>query len=138
MNRTVTRARGSRFRGGLPKVDDKQAAGRATKTVILGPCKHDVDYGAPLPKRGDLIWCHKCRDYRVVLLLQSSFKAKCRDCQYSRTFGRAMFAADKAARRHTQKMGHTVDRYDGSALQWTSTVQQEELTLELPSDDPPY
>jgi hypothetical protein len=106
------------------------------RTALLS-CKHLQEF-KPRPEIGDDVWCRLCRDYRKVLVLQSDYRARCRDCRYSRPFGRAMWAADQAARKHGDAKGHTVDRYDGTTLEWTYTPggeHGEQLSIE---DIPPF
>jgi hypothetical protein len=113
--------------------------GPPVRTAIMSVCMHKNEL-RPTPALGDEVWCSRCREYRKVILLQSEYRARCRECRYSRTFGRASFAADKAARAHGDRTGHAVDRFDGSTLEWTyrkgaGTV---ELTLDTVGDEPPY
>lgn len=129
VNRTVPRAVGDMARPG---------ARDPGRSALLGTCQHIQEYRPP-PKVGDMVFCRKCHEYRPVLLLQSEHRAKCRSCNYSRQFGRAMWAADKAARKHGDAKGHTVDRYDGTTLQWTySPGGPEQLSIDNVNDDPPY
>lgn len=100
-------------------------------------CRHTQEF-RPAPEIGDEVYCRRCHGYRHVLALQSDYRARCRDCNYSRPFGRAMFAADGAARRHGDKKGHTVDRYDGSKLEWTyEPGGPQQLTIES-AEEPPF
>lgn len=134
-NLTVTRYRGFVNRAAI---NDRAAGSPLVKTAVL-KCHHEVEYGSPLPNRGDMVYCNKCRDYSVVLLLQASYKVKCRDCKYSRSFARAHFAADSAGNKHCRFKGHTVELLDGSNVIHTFTPSGGTIEIPLPAgdDDPP-
>ena len=112
------------------------------RTALL-TCRHLQEFRPP-PVIGDTVYCHRCRDYRDVVVLQSDYAVRCRGCKYGRKFGRAMWAADQSARKHGELRGHVVDRYDGTTLEWTYTPggDGEQLALGMANgvgskDDPP-
>lgn len=114
------------------------AIGPAIKSAVLAVCGHTREF-RPMPAIDDEVWCKPCGVYRKVILLQANYSVRCRDCRYSRGFARALFAADKACRAHGERTGHTVDRYDGSKVEWTHTASAGtiELSLDAVDDDPP-
>jgi len=133
MRRTGSRIAPRARAGGAARAGSHDPA----RTALLN-CRHLQEFRPP-PHIGDEVYCQRCKDYRHVIVLQSDYRARCRDCNYSRKFGRTMFMADRAARNHGDKTGHTVDRYDGSKLEWTYTPGETAHGEQLALDDiPPF
>jgi len=132
----MTQRKGSRIAPRPIGAMDGRVHRDPARTALLN-CRHTQEF-RPGPSIGDEVYCQRCRDYRHVVALQSDYTLKCRGCRYGRKFGRAMFAADASARRHGESKGHTVDRYDGSTLQWTYVPGgPEQLTIDA-AEDPPF
>ena len=100
-------------------------------------CHHSNDFSKPWPVIGDMVWCSSCREYSRVILVSTVYSARCRDCVYSRSFGRAHFAANQGAREHSQKKGHTVDLRDGGKVEHTYEASGGTLLL-IDPDAPPF
>lgn len=74
-------------------------------------CGHHLeDYPAPLPRKGDEIWCRKCGDYRFAHTdTEPDYKARCQECTYSRYTGQDEAYAKLFATKHGQLTGHLVE-----------------------------
>lgn len=96
---------------------------RQTRSLIVLSCLHTIIFDPPLPKRGELVYCRRCEDYRGAATLPESYRIECRDCfnpvsKGSRTeFGGNTLAAEIAADKHARrKPGHRVRVLNGDAL----------------------
>lgn len=80
------------------------------KVTLLCQCVLEMDV---LPNFGDRLYCHKHEDMSNVMHIEQ-WKAKCRDCKYTRRTSDFDTAAAIAAK-HADKLGHVliVQRPDG-------------------------
>lgn len=80
--------------------------------IALLTCDCHIKFPLPAPKVGDLVWCTRHHDVRVVSV-DAEWRVKCRDCRYSRPFGAAELTAMTAGSKHGLIKRHTVDVYRG-------------------------
>lgn len=106
--------------------------------VIL-QCLHHIVFPMSPPKRGELILCRRCGDYKTVIVTESAYKVRCKGCRYTRLFGVAKLKAEGAAIKHRQRYPwHVVQLWDGKDIVHT---YQGDLQATLPLDtlgDPPF
>ncbi len=83
---------------------------RLKRTIQLS-CKHTVDFEAPVPKIGEIIYCRRCQTSRIVEQRTDTYYVKCTKagCPYGRNYGSDAGEARLAAWRHVQKFhSHSV------------------------------
>jgi hypothetical protein len=112
---------------------------RQTHQVEL-ECHHTLLFSTPVPKRGEMLWCIRCRKERMVIAAPEQIRIRCRNCRLSRMFGQGKVTAECAAASHRRRHpDHIVDIKDGLAVIATygETQQRQQMALPYGSDDPP-
>ncbi len=73
-------------------------------------CRHYREFdSAHAPKKGDDMWCFRCRTWGKCESLTKEFKIWCRGCKWSRGFGRNRLQAEiKASKHHNKFPEHEV------------------------------
>lgn len=73
-------------------------------------CRHYREFdSAHAPKKGDDMWCFRCRTWGKCESLTKEFKIWCRGCKWSRGFGRNRLQAEiKASKHHNRFPEHEV------------------------------
>lgn len=95
-------------------------------------CQHEASFIAPAPRKGDIVYCRRCGDYRHVLSAEHEYTVKCDSCRLGRRFGQDLGAARLVASRHVVlQPGHTVSVMNGERLQETVATSLEQGMLEL-------
>ena len=85
-------------------------------------CRHYREFDSShAPKKGDDMWCFRCRTWGKCESLNKEFKVWCRGCKWSRGFGRNRLQAEiKASKHHNRFPEHEVWLAEGSDVvhQW--------------------
>lgn len=74
-------------------------------------CGCEKVYTIAPPRIGDRVVCNKHWRGATVKEVRGQWTAQCRNCQMNRGFGAVAMNADKYARRHVERTGHTVNVY---------------------------
>lgn len=86
---------------------------RRLTRVILGGCSHELRYGLHTPSLGETITCFFCnRPRRVIGKRLAYWQARCRDCDWTETFGAKKTQCRDKARMHAKGKTHVVDVID--------------------------
>lgn len=85
------------------------AEARATpKRMGVLSCNHEALFESPFPVFGDIVYCRRCRDYKVMQSLQQPYSIRCDHCTLSRTFGEDLLRAERTAGKHVAKYSQAV------------------------------
>lgn len=106
--------------------------------LVQFDCKHTLNFSAPCPQLGDVLWCQRCRAERTINIAVNEYKIRCTVCALSRKFGTAKLEATVAVARHRMKFpDHIVDLYNGRKKIDTVGGRNPTVTLMLPESDSP-
>ena len=105
-------------------------ASYATYLATVMPCKHVVEY-APIPHKGDVLWCYRCHDYRRCVHVEKPWRMHCVTCDlvnyYAMDTGRLLRWGIRHLR---ENPGHVVYRKRGEG--------EQELVGGSPQDPLPF
>lgn len=88
-------------------------------------CNHARLYAEPAPVIGDEVFCVRCDGMATVTSAPDEWRARCRDCNYSRSFGASKLTAERLGTRHwNRKKHHVVDILNGKRVD--STIGDED------------
>lgn len=98
--------------------------------VYLEPCHH-VQYYDPTPRKGDMVWCIRCDNYRIYMGKVAEWWVKCTHygCAYSRHYGADEDSARRAAGTHARSMLHELELRFGGVLRDTIRFNQPTLPI---------
>lgn len=86
-------------------------------------CTHEVRYSRGEPSPGDIVFCTKCYDYKVILHCGERYGANCRHCKYARSYG-GPISAMTFAEKHSRKFSlHVIDVYGPNGFHQEVTTQ---------------
>jgi hypothetical protein len=109
--------------------------------VILS-CGHDNQYREPAPHDGDLLWCYKCSDHKIVEKVGQKFRVKCvrAGCTYTKRTGMSQRHAEQFAAKHHFDRKHPVNVYDGYKLvsKYRGEPNPDQLELQFDNEVPPF
>lgn len=98
-------------------------------------CTHAPLFTMPYPKRGDTVWCERCRGYQDVAgesQKMDEYGYRCRDCKSARTTGKARLQAELQGARHSRShITHTVEVIYGDEVLRTFAGLDLQATIEV-------
>ncbi len=84
---------------------------------------------------GEEVMCPFCRDYRFILKVSAGYRVKCASCTYGRTFGAALFEAQRSADIHAKRYPlHVVGVLLGNRT--VDVRRPKTIMVELPIEPP--
>lgn len=97
------------------------------------------------PDVGEKWYCFRCHEKKRIEARIESWRIKCSDCTYSRSYGGVRLQAEVKAGRHHRSKGHEITMYKGAEVWhvWATKITPD-FTVILPSEGanemevPPY
>lgn len=102
-------------------------------------CRHEVTYSCGEPTAGDLVWCHKCYDYRAVRHIAGKYGVNCSDCRYARNYGGEVSALTKAAAHAFRHLGHSVTVHGPEGFHHEVCIEPQQIMFDDCGEEiPPF
>lgn len=110
-------------------MNGKPQFGRAYDIALA--CGHIQKFKLPMPQNGETVLCRSCREYRIVKLKINQWRARCKQCNYSRQTGVDIEYAKIIARKHSLNCKHVtyVFRWFNDKQEITATFGEQDETL---------
>lgn len=106
------------------KRDNGKPNSRKTHLIEFD-CHHTAIFNSPAPTLGELLWCVKCADVKMVTNAPDEYRWKCADCSVGQVHGTSKTECYRKAAAHTNKYGyHGVRIFNGKKfLGWINYAE---------------